>query len=289
MKNFFSTIAATFYNPAFYADARTKGFDKPVWTTAFLGAIGVFLWALFIYANILPFAFSDIVSKVEAIYPDELVIQMARGELSINQPEPYYIKNTFDLDPGSTKKTENLVVFDTVESLKGGAEENSTFILVRKTYALAVENNGERITQFASFATTSTTTIAKSDVLHVGEIIRPYVKPAIIIGGLLLTVLGSVFIAAFWVGFHLLYLLLPGVLIYLFGRFREPQFVWKESYIVAVYASIPVAILSFALSFTPWHLPVFMYTLIVMLVALINLTQVPNQMPAEHLDAPETH
>ena len=289
MKDFFSTIVSTFYNPAFYAEARGKGFGKPVWTSVFLGAIGVLLWALFIYANILPFAFSDIVSKVEALYPDELIIQLSHGEISINQPEPYYIKNTFDLDPGSTKKTENLVVFDTVESLKGGAEENSTFILVRKTYALAVENNGERITQFASFATTSTTTIAKSDVLHVGEIIRPYVKPAIIIGGLLLTVLGSVFIAAFWVGFHLLYLLLPGVLIYLFGRFREPQFVWKESYIVAVYASIPVAILSFALSFTPWHLPVFMYTLIVMLVALINLTQVPNQMPAEHLDAPETH
>src|SRR3989344_1904747 len=196
MKNFFSTIAATFYNPAFYADAGTKGFVKPVWTTVFLGAIGVFLWALFIYANILPFAFSDIVSKVEALYPDELVIQMARGQISINQPEPYYIKNTFDLNSASDKTTKNLVIFDTGESLKGGAEENSTLILVRKTYALAVENNGERVTQFASFATTSTTTITKADVLKVGEIIRPYVKPAIIIWGLLLTILGSVFIAA---------------------------------------------------------------------------------------------
>src|SRR3989338_3225360 len=115
MKNFFATVVSTFYSPAFYADARTKGFGKPVWTTVFLGAIGVFLWALFIYANILPFAFSDIVSKVEALYPDELIIQLSHGELSINQPEPYYIKNTFNLDPGSTKKTENLVVFDTVE------------------------------------------------------------------------------------------------------------------------------------------------------------------------------
>ena len=273
MKNFFSSVVSTFYNPAFYAEARGKGLGKPVWTTVFLGAIGVFLWALFIYANILPFASSDFVSKVEALYPDELVITLAHGELSINQPEPYHIKNTFDM--GNSKKVDDLVLFDTGESLQGGAEENSTFILVRKRYAIAQENNGERITQFSSFATTSTTTIAKTDVLKLGEMIRPYVKPAIIIGGLLLAIFGTVFTAAFWLGFHLLYLLLPGVLVYFFGRFREPQLLWKESYIVAIYASIPVAILSFALSFSPWHLPIFMYTLLVMLVALVNLTQAP--------------
>ena len=287
MRNFLTTLASTFYNPAFYASERAKGFGKPIWTTAFLGAIGVFLWALFIYANILPFAFSDIVSKVEALYPDELIIQLSHGELSINQPEPYYVKNTFDFDSASTKMPKNLVVFDTGESLKGGAAENSAFVLVRKTYAIAQDNNGERITQFSSFATTSTTTIAKTDVVKVGEIIRPYVKPAIIIGGFFLAVLGSFFGAAFWVALHLLYLLLPGALIYLYGRFREPQILWKESYIVALYASIPVAILSFALSFASWHLPIFMYTLLVMLVALVNLTQVPAQMPAEHTNAPE--
>ena len=119
-------------------------------------------------------------------------------------------------------------------------------------------------------------------MLKVGEKIRPYVQPVIMIGGLVLVVLGAFFGGAFWLLFHLIYLLLPGALVYLFGRFREPQILWKESYIVAVYASIPAAILSFALTFTPWHLPIFMHTLLVMLVAIINLRQEPKVV--EHID-----
>lgn len=283
MKTFFSRIFSTFYNPAFYAEARKGGLKRPILTSLFLGAFGAALLMLNLYAHVVPFASSDMVSRIEALYPDDLEITLAAGEVSINQPEPYYIKNTIVPERDAPA---NLVIFDTIDSLKGGAADNKTFLLVKKTYLIAAQNdNDERITRFD--AAMGTSTFSKADVKRFADKIRPYVKPAILFGGLVVAGFGTIFSAMLWLGFHLLYLLFPGVLVYLFGRFREPQMGWKESYIVAVYASIPVAILSFVISFAGWPLPIFMYTLLVMLVALVNLTQVPNEVPAEHLDAPQ--
>lgn len=280
MKNFFTTILATFYNPAFYAEARKNGLGGPIWTTCFLGAIGASLLALTLYVHVVPFASSGMVSRLEALYPSDLVIMLASGEVSINQQVPYYIKNTI---VSAADAPENLVIFDTEDSLSGGAMNNKTLLLVKKTYVVAAQGRGEeRITHFDS--STGTSSISKADVSGFADKVRPYVTPVILVGGLFVGILGAFFVTMFWLGFHLLYLILPGVLIYLFGRFRIPQMLWTESYIVAVYASVPVAILSFATSFLPWHLPIFMYTLLVMLVALVNLTQVPNEIPAEHLD-----
>ena len=278
MKNFFSTILSTFYKPAFYAEARKGGLRKPIWTSYFLGALGAGLAMLIFYANIVPFASSDMLSRIEALYPDELVVTLASGEISINQPEPYYIKNT--IMPGP-EAPENLVIFDTKDSLKGGAVDNKTAVLVRKTSVISMQNGSEeRITHLS--ASMATSSFSKADISGFVDKVRPYVKPVLLIGGLLLVLVGTFFAAAFWLGFHLLYLLLPGVLIYLFGRSREPQMLWKESYMVAIYASIPVAILSYALSFASWHLPIFMYTLLVMLVALVNLTQAARAGLSEH-------
>lgn len=269
MKNFFRTVVATFYDPSFYAMARKGTLRKPIWTTLYVGALGVLLFVVALYMQILPFAFTDIVSKVEALYPNDLEIQVAQGEISINQQEPYYIKNT--LLPEADMPA-NLVVFDTIDSLKGGAKNNDTVLLVRKTHIIAMQDkNEERITYLDSKM--ATTSITKADVTKFADTIRPYVKPVLLFGGIVLGVLGMIFFVPLWLGFHLLYLLFPAALIYLFGRFRDPQYPWRESYVVAVYASIPIAILSFLLVFFSWDLPIFMHTLLVMLVALINLSQ----------------
>ncbi len=282
LKNFCSAVLSSFYNPAFYARVRTENLQKGVIVTAILGLIGAALLMLSFYVNIIPYASGNMLSSVEAMYPDALVITLAHGEVSINQPEPYYIKNTIVPDG-----LPNFVIFDTGDTLKGGAAENKTYVLVKKTYVVGAQSNGqERITHFDS--NQATTTFAKADVTHFVDSIRPYVKPVILIGGLFVAVLGAFFVGVFWLGFHMLYLLVPGLLVFLYGKFCIPQMLWHESYVVALYASIPIAILKLILSFSPLALPIFMYTLLVMLVALINLTQSPHQHSLEHAENANT-
>ena len=125
---------------------------------------------------------------------------------------------------------------------------------------------------FSDIATTSTTTITKASLMRLGESIRPYIKPLVIVGALFLLLFGTVFATAIWLGFHLLYLLVPAVLIYLYSRFLSTVLTWREAYIVVIYASIPVAILTFFVHLIGTIWPIFFYTLGVIVVAIVNLT-----------------
>lgn len=275
IKHFFISIASTVYNPVFYAKAQREGMNSPIKITAVLGGIGAIILMATLYVALIPFTNPPFLDKIAALYPDDLVITLAHGEVSINQPEPYYVKNTLD-----AKGPADLVIFDTGDTLKGGAAANGTYVLVKKDYAITDQGTGgERVASFAQMATTSTTSISKADVAGFIDKIRPYVRPAVLIGGLFAVVLGALVGAAFWLAFHLLYLLIPGILIYLYGRFRVPQMKWKDSYIVALYASIPVAIATYFLHFAGLAWPIFFYTLLVMLVALLNLAQAPSRVP----------
>lgn len=274
MRHFFHIIRSSAYDPTFYESVRREPLGKGVQWNAILGLIGVGILAALFYGAILPLAFSPFVDSVVASYPDDLVVVVAGGEMSINQPQPYYIKNMLFKDG-----PENLVIFDGEDTLKGGVKEHSTLVIVKKTHLITGEESTERATHFDAEA--ATTTIAKANVTRVAEAMRPYFKPLVIFGGLFVALLFAIFGAGVWLLFHLMYLLLPALLIYLYGRFRSPQMEYKESYAVALYASIPVAILTFVISHLGVHWPVFIYTLFVMLVALVNLTQIANHVPEE--------
>lgn|SRR3989338_1245378 len=274
MRHLFHIIRSTLYDPAFYAIVRKEPLGTGIRWNAILGFIGVGLIAALLYGATLPSAFSPFVDSVVASYPDDLIVVVAGGEVSINQPQPYYIKNTLFKDG-----PENLIIFDGEDTLKGGTKEHSTLVIVKKTHLITGEENSERATHFDPKA--ATTTVTKADVARIAEAVRPYFKPLVILGGLFVSMLFVVFGGGTWLLFHLIYLALPGLLMYLYGRFRSPQMEFKESYVVALYASIPVAILTFIAARFDLHWPVFIYTLFVMLVALVNLTQIANRVPEE--------
>jgi len=274
MKNFFDRIRATFYDPAFYIKARTEDLSPSIRLTALLALVGASITAVVLYTFIVPFAFLPVIDTVESVYPDDLIITVEGGEMSINQEQPYYIKNTLFKDG-----PENLVIFDGEDALEGTATQNSTFALVKKTYVVAGNEDDERIENFGQIGST---TISKSDVSAFASAVRPYYKPVLLGGGFVFAAFGAVFVTIFWLIFHLLYLmLLPAPALYLYGRFRTPKFAFKESYIVAVYASIPVAILTFVILLLGFDVPPFVYTLLVILVAIVNLSQKREEAPME--------
>lgn len=272
IKNFFHTIRSSAYDPAFYRRIRTQPLGDAIFTFATLGIAGIGFVMFLVYIAILPFAHAGLIDSLEAAYPSDLVVTLADGEMSINQPQPYYIKNTLPLLSG-TGTPENLVIFDGNDALSSDLRENSAFVIVKKKFLIMEGSNDQsKIESFSSV--TSTTTIDKSTVTGFIEPLRPYVAPVIIFGGAFLFIVLAFFLTMLWVLAHLVYVLVPALLVYLFEALRRSSRTFTESYKVALYASIPSAILFYLFMIFRIQLPIpFAYTIMLLLVAAMNISE----------------
>lgn len=267
--DFFKTIRSSFYDPAFYERVRKEEPFSVAKVFGYLGVMGVGILLASMYAFLLvPVAFMDIPAKIVSYYPADLVVTIANGQMSINQPQPYYIKNPFPKT--GVNDRENLIVFDGEDKLPTDLKKASTFILVKKTFVISDgENNQQRFGTFSDIK--ATTTLSREVVSSVAEKVRPYVKPVVLGGGLIFVILGTIIGAFFWVIFHMIYILIPALLVFLFTYLRQQKMKFKESYMVTAYATIPVAIISLGFTLAHFPLPPYVYGLLVLLIAAVNL------------------
>src|SRR4051812_14165542 len=101
LATFFETIRSCFYDPAFYARARQEKAERGLWFLFRVNLLQVGLFAVFFLVILAPYATFDFIPKLADKYPADLVVQVAGGQLSINQPEPYIIQNPFDDKTGN--------------------------------------------------------------------------------------------------------------------------------------------------------------------------------------------
>ncbi len=254
------------YGPTFYEKVRTSSYVAPLKYFAIFAAlmigVAIALGAFFVF---LPMA-THLRSYVEQAFPEDLTITLAHGEVSINQPQPYFVPNHF------SDSRKYLVIFDGNDTLTPDVEKNSTFAIVKKTYILTSSDrdrvNEQRMETFDSSA--ATTTFTKADLLSTADKIQKIIVPGAIIGGVLLCLFGAFFGSVLWTAGHAFYLLVPAVLLFALSYVRRKPFTFTESYIVAAYASIPVAILGIVLAIAFFPYPKFAYTLLVVLIAFAN-------------------
>lgn len=264
--NIVRTVISSVFNPDFYARIKDQEVTDASKSFAILGIAGIGLVMAIGYVTVvIPFAVSKWPEKIEAVYPADLVVTIHNGALSINQPEPYAIKN-----PHDGAQTKNLVIFDTGDQLTGDLSKNSTYAIVKKSYVISGTPGQERVSSFANQE--GTTTITREQVDSVVRKVQPYFAPAVLIGGLFALVFAALIAAAGWVLFHFIYVLIPAALIYLYASAQSLPFSYRQSYMIALYASIPVAILTYALSFVHVSAPPLSYTILLLVVALINIT-----------------
>jgi Protein of unknown function (DUF1189) len=279
---FFRVIRSSLYDPAFYDRVRGQVRLGPaIKIFGILSIVGIGLTMAIVYVGLVPFAYSNFPDAVESAYPDDLVVTIAHGEMSVNQPQPYYVQNTL---PGLSDQNgpKYLAIFDGNDVLSGDLQQNSTFMLVKKAYAITPGNNDqEQVVSFANIQ--STTTVQKSTVVGVIEKLRPYFRPVVLFGGALLFIILTLIGSVFWVVFHMIYVLIPAVLVFLFGQIRGSGMRFWESYMIALYASIPVAILFYLLSRLGVTQPGYAYTLALLLVAVVNISRgrSGNTVPAD--------
>ena len=119
-----------------------------------------------------------------------------------------------------------------------------------------------------------TTTVDKSTVVSLIDRYKSYFIPGVLFGGALMFTIFAILGTCFWVLFHMIYLLIPAALIFLFGLVRGVRMKYRECYMIAVYASIPVAILFYVVSRVIQI--EYAYSLVLLLLAIGNITGEPK-------------
>ena len=132
--DFLRVIRSSLYDPAFYGRIRTQSISSVIKMFAILGIIGIGILMVVAYIGVIPFAYSHFPDKLEAAYPADLIITVANGALSINQPQPYYVKNSLGFS--GANDTKYLAIFDTGDDLSGDLQQNSTFVIIKKNLRL---------------------------------------------------------------------------------------------------------------------------------------------------------
>ena len=270
------TIRSSLYDPLFYSGARSHPLSSPLSVLGILGVLAIGLSLGIAYSSsLVPFALSSFPERLVSAYPADLVVTFGSGIVTTNQPAPYYVANPITKDMLGTSTPKYLTIFDTDDKLGIDLQQNDTYALVKKTYVIAPDNNGggDRITTFSK--EDGTTTVSRADVAGFVAKLKPYFAPVLIIGGFVLVLLGIVVGTFFWLVFHCLYMFLPAALLWFFMYLRNTKTTYGESYVLALYASIPVAIISFLLTLLGLPLPGMTYTLLLLIVAIVNLTHRP--------------
>jgi hypothetical protein len=214
-------------------------------------------------------------SELITYYPEELTIQIKNGVATTNVKEPYAIKL-----PGDFTKTpqnyssvnepapENLVVIDTSKKTSdvslGALKEAKTVIFVVGDGLIAAKRPTEL--QVIPFKDTPDVTINRAFLTNLGEKIRPYLK--FIIPVLVFFIFLVSFLAQFG---RLVYLLIAALLIWIVVRLLKIKTDYGRAFQIALHAVTLPAIISLVVVFSGLHIFIFGFTILLLLVVVINL------------------
>jgi hypothetical protein len=114
-----------------------------------------------------------LLEEMVSIYPEDLTISVEKGTVSINRPQPYFIKAP-QTTQTTTNPIENLIVFDT-EGTIGDLETYNTLILINKTNILLKDQD---TIQVFSLNNIQEGKFDKAKLLKDIEMIQPIIKLA---------------------------------------------------------------------------------------------------------------
>jgi hypothetical protein len=164
-----------------------------------------------------------------------------------------------------------IAVFDLNNELPVSLKEVSTVALFKDTYVLLPgQNNTQQITPYTELGTT-TGTLHKGMINSFVAKISPYFTYAVLGGAVFLGVGMVLFGGILWTTFHMVYVIIPACLVWLLHAIQKSRLDFFAAYMRALYATIPIALLSFVAGlFLQMKLPLFGYTAMVLLIVIVN-------------------
>lgn len=147
---FFTVFRKSFTSPPYYRDILNAPFSYSLKFFYFYFLLYAIIGTAFLIPGITPLKNSVqfFPSKLEAVYPPDLEIKIAGGEVTTNVQEPYYLplKNFAkifsenDAWGVSNSEFENLLVIDTAASAEDFPQYNTIVLLTKRS--LVVMDNG---------------------------------------------------------------------------------------------------------------------------------------------------
>lgn len=225
---------------------------------------------------------NNLVSQVQNYYPDELVLTMTDGKLSINKDEPYVIplpksltenQNDTQPDDGTTEMLpENLVVLDsqgTIDNL----ETYNTLILINSANVLYRDQNGK--IEVYPLKDMPNGQFTKQNFNELVDKVKSFLVylPALIISFMLVTL----FIVN--MTFRLVYLLLVALLLMFWGKSKMADYNYAKYYKIAIHTVTLPTIIATLLDIVaiPFNIPFWFIALnTVMGILVINKITAPD-------------
>ncbi len=220
-------------------------------------------------------------------YPEDLVVTLKSGEISINQPEPYIFVMPKDLavEPESaepadttTENPSNFLVFDSAGTLND-LERYDTLILVNKTNILVQGNNKVEVYPLKDYPDGELTA---ETLRSLATKVRPFLNaiPYIVLG---FALLGTVL---YYFGFRLAYLVIVSLVLMAVGSLRGLKLSFSKYYQVGLHAiTLPliVEVLSDAFQY-PINYP-YWFLVLNVLIGIIGIAYIKNGATKSNVDA----
>ncbi len=265
IKAFVSRLNDTFYNPSFYKQSIAEPREKAMSLLFWVNVLAASVFAVTVLINLMPsmidFAKGNYVSEV---YPDGLEVAIKGGEVSINEPVPYYLPTPEALmEEGDDM--ENLLVIDTTEDLSVDTIKsyNSLAVLTKDSLYFAKDENETRV---FSLDESEDLTITEDKVISWSKIAIKWAYVAIIPLTLMMIGLVAGFSFVYYIIISFALTLIP----LLIGKARKLPITYRSAYIVSLYALVPVVMIDivttlFGLLTLPFWLVLVIFTVVVIL------------------------
>lgn len=235
-------LRESFYGPGRYAEVRQQNFLSAVWYALLAGFIGSAVFSVFLVQGTFEILKLDMSPEaVSKIYPPGLEIHIKNGQVSTNQPEPYLLSfpNFSDATSSSTSSPKYLLMVDTTKDLAlEDIRAVDALVVLGKSSLYAVKDASEmRIFSLKDVQSFDLTEVVVNDFIR---LMRPLILLFVFLLPVLMLLFGTIFSA--------LYYLVVGVLgaciVLVVSRVGGMKLKFGEAYVVALFASIPMSILS---------------------------------------------
>lgn len=269
MKNFFETFKSSFYSPEFYKQLNTRSLKSTFGYFFLFILLLTIIRAVSLYnplVNEAPKALKKSADELINCYPDNLEVNISKGEASTSAKQPYFLS----CDKSKPASESAFLVIDTNTPFsKEKFDEYKTPMYLTKNALVARKNDIE--TNTYSLEKVRDLKINKNEI---NNLYKKALSYFIYIGPGLLSIV-SIFIYIGYIS-RLLYLLALSPLIFLISNYyMKKNLSYFQIYKTSLFAIIPALSVELLLDLTkPWThfggFP-FMFTIITLGIFYINL------------------
>ena len=273
LKFFFSVFKRSLIDPKYYKNILKAPFSFSLKYLYFLLLILAFIHALVfsvtvaIFIPAIPRFLETTKTVVRNIYPDDLVITVKQGELSINQPEPYKINIPTEIKnlDEMAAQIDTLVTIDTQAQVSDYPDYNS-FVLLTKDSVVFYDDDtnfsdrvvGYRVISLKDTEFADDAVLTKDIYLNLVNQVLPYLnylKPLAYTLIILSLIIAPFVIAAFGLLLRLIYLLFIAAILWLFVKVAKIKLTYKKLYQLVLHTiTLPIIFVS-VFKLVGFHLP----------------------------------